>query len=422
MEYIIKGDIAYNKSLNELVTIHNGYLHVKDGKVIGTTKSLPKGLSSKTLIDHSGKLIISGLADLHLHASQFAYKGTLMDVTLLEWLDKYTFPREAAFKDEKHAKKAYKVFVDCLKKSFTTKAVIFATIHLEGTYILCELLEKAGIDAYVGIVDMDRNCPDYISQTVEGAKKDNIELIKRLKGFKHVKPCITPRFTVSCTDEMMKMLGEMRNEYKVASQSHLDESEEEIAFVKELCPDAKSYTDTYDRVGLLDHSVMAHCIYVTDEELKTLKEKDVYMVHCPESNTNVTTGGIMPVRKYLDMGMHVGIGSDVAGGSTLNLFANLKLAIQLSKVINHGDRNNYKPLTAKEALYIGTLGGASYFGKAGSFMEGYDADILVLDDLKEDPSSMKFSIEERIERLMYNANESFLVSKYVQGRKIYQKK
>ena len=422
MEYIVKGDIAYNKRLNEFVSIHNGYLYVKDGKIVKAMKSLPKELKKKKLIDYTGKLILPGMADLHLHASQFAYKGTLMDVTLLEWLDKYTFPREAAFKDEKHAKKAYKVFVDCLKKSFTTKAVIFATIHLEGTYILCELLEKAGIDAYVGIVDMDRNCPDYISQTVEGAKKDNIELIKRLKGFKHVKPCITPRFTVSCTDEMMKMLGEVRNEYKVASQSHLDENEEEIAFVKELCPDAKSYTDTYDRVGLLDHSVMAHCIYVTDEELKTLKEKDVYVVHCPESNTNVTTGGIMPVRKYLDMGMHVGIGSDVAGGSTLNLFANLKLAIQLSKVINHGGRNNYKPLTAKEALYIGTLGGASYFGKAGSFMEGYDADILVLDDLKEDPSSMKFSIEERIERLMYNANESFLVSKYVQGRKIYQKK
>ena len=385
-------------------------------------KSLPKELKKKKLIDYTGKLILPGMADLHLHASQFAYKGTLMDVTLLEWLDKYTFPREAAFKDEKHAKKAYKTFVDCLKKSFTTKAVIFATIHLEGTYILCELLEKAGIDAYVGIVDMDRNCPDYISQTVEGAKKDNIELIKRLKDFKHVKPCITPRFTVSCTDPMMKMLGEVRKEYGVASQSHLDENEEEIAFVKELCPDAKSYTDTYDRVGLLEHSVMAHCIYVTDEEMKTLKEKDVYLVHCPESNTNVTTGGIMPVRKYLDYGMHVGIGSDVAGGSTLNLFANLKLAIQLSKVINHGGRNNYKRLTAKEALYIGTLGGASYFGKAGSFMEGYDADILVIDDVKGDPSSMKFGIEDRLERLMYNASESFLVAKYIDGRKVYERK
>ena len=117
----------------------------------------------------------------------------------------------------------------------------------------------------------------------------------------------------------------------------------------------------------------------TVDILKTLKEKDVYLVHCPESNTNVSTGGIMPVRKYLDEGMHVGIGSDVAGGSTLNLFANLKLAIQLSKIINHGGKNNYKPLTAKEALYLGTLGGASYFGKAGSFMEGYDADILVID-------------------------------------------
>ena len=130
----------------------------------------------------------------------------------------------------------------------------------------------------------------------------------------------------------------------------------------------------------------------------------------------------MPVRKYLDEGMHVGIGSDVAGGSTLNLFANLKLAIQLSKIINHGGKNNYKPLTAKEALYIGTLGGASYFGKAGSFMEGYDADILVIDDMGGDPSSMKFEIEDRIERLMYNASESFLVAKYVDGHKIYERK
>ena len=126
--------------------------------------------------------------------SRLASSLGVSDMTIRRYID--------LLKDEKHAKKAYKVFVDCLKKSFTTKAVIFATIHLEGTYILCELLEKAGIDAYVGIVDMDRNCPDYISQTVEGARKDNIELIKRLKDFKHVKPCITPRFTP--TPAMMK--------------------------------------------------------------------------------------------------------------------------------------------------------------------------------------------------------------------------
>ncbi len=418
MEYIIKGDIAYSKTKDELITIHNGYLHIKDGVVEKVYKKLPSPLKSKKLIDHSNKLIIPGMSDLHLHASQFEYKGTAMDVTLLEWLDKYTFPIEAKFKDEKYAEKAYKVFVESLRKTYTTRAVIFATLHLEGTYILAKLLEKAGIDAYVGLVDMDRNVPPFYKHSVEEARKDNIEFINRLKDFKHVKPIITPRFTISCTDEMMKMLGEIRKEYNVAAQSHLDENPSEIAFVKELCPDAKHYADTYNRVGLLENSVQAHCIFCNEDELKLLKEKNVYLVHCPESNTNVSTSGICPVKKYLDMGLHVGVGSDVAGGSTLNLLKNLKLAIQLSKVINYGQDTDYKPLIAEEAFYLATLGGGTYFGKVGSFFEGWDADIVIVDDLKGDPSSMSFSIRDRIERLIYNGEDSFIISKYIKGQKV----
>jgi len=418
MEYVLKGDLAFSISKNELQTIKNGYIHVKDGLILGTYKKLPASLGKKKLLDYSNKLIIPGMSDLHLHASQFGYKGTAMDVTLLEWLDKYTFPIEAKFKDEKYAKKAYKIFVDSLRKTFTTRAVIFATLHLEGTFILASLLEKAGIEAYVGIVDMDRNVPDFYKHSVEQARKDNIEFALRLKDFKHVKPIITPRFTVSCTDEMLSMLGEVRKEYKLAAQSHLDENHDEIAFVESLCPDAKHYTDTYDRAGLLENSVMAHCIFVKDEELKLIKEKNVYIVHCPESNTNVSTGGICPVRKYLDMDMHIGIGSDVAGGSTLNLLQNLKLAIQLSKVINYGQNTNYSPLTAEEAFYIGTLGGGSYFGKVGSFMEGYDADMVVVDDLKGDPSHIDFSIRDRVERLLYNGQDSFIINKFIKGNQI----
>lgn len=418
MEYIIRGDLAFSINKSTLETMENGFLHVKDGKVIGTYQRLPKELKTKKFLDYKGKLIIPGMSDLHLHASQFGYKGTAMDVTLLDWLDKYTFPIEAKFAEKSYARKAYKVFVESLKKTYTTRAVIFATLHLEGTFILAKLLEEAGLEAYVGLVDMDRNVPDFYKHSVEKAKEDNIELVKRLKDFEHVKPIITPRFTVSCTDEMLAMLGEVRKEYGLASQSHLDENRDEIAFVKTLCPDAKHYTDTYDRVGLLENSVMAHCIFVNDDELQILKDKNVYLVHCPESNTNVSTGGICPVRKYLDMDMNIGIGTDVAGGSTLNMLQNLKLAIQLSKLINYGQDTNYSPLTAEEAFYLGTLGGGSYFGKVGSFMEGYDADIVVVDDLKNDPSQIDFSIRDRIERLLYNGQDSFIVSKYVKGKRI----
>lgn len=418
MEYIIKGDIACSLDKNHLFTMKNGYLHIKDGEILKTYKTLPDNLKKKKLIDHSNKLIIPGMSDLHLHASQFGYKGTAMDVTLLDWLDKYTFPIESKFKDEKYAKKAYKTFVDCLKHTYTTRAVMFATLHLEGTYILAKLLEEAKIPSYVGLVDMDRNVPDFYKHSVEEAKRDNIEFINRLKDFKYVKPVITPRFTISCTDQMMKMLGEIRKEYGVAATSHLDENPNEIAFVKELCPDSKHYADTYDRFGLLENSVQAHCIYCTDEELELLKKKNVYLVHCPESNTNVSTGAIMPVKRYLDMGLNLGVGSDVAGGSTLNLLKNLKLAIQLSKTINYGHDTDYKPLTAEEAFYLATLGGGSYFGKVGTFKEGYEADIVIVDDLKNDPSNMRFSIRDRIERLIYNGEDSFIVSKYIKGNKI----
>ena len=419
MEFLVKGDICYSEGQQSLICKENAFLHVKDGLCLGVYDQLPQALTSVELKDYSGDLILPGMVDLHLHAPQYGFRGTKMDLELLDWLNVNTFPEEAKYQDLNYAKRGYQDFVEDLRESATTRAVVFATLHKEATLLLMKLMEESGLVSYVGKVNMDRNSPEYLT---EHSAKESLEntrawLSEIPKEWKNCKPILTPRFTPTCSNELMEGLGKLAKEYQLPVQSHLSENQGEIAWVKELCPTAKHYGDSYDRYGLLENSIMAHCVYSEGEELSALKERGTMICHCPQSNTNLCSG-VAPIRHFLEENVKVGLGTDVAGGANLSMLRAITDAISVSKLRFRSMDQSLAPLTLEEAFYLATLSGGSFFGKVGSFLPGYEADILVFHEKRR--SVRQQSVKERLEVLLYTGEETArLVAKYVQGRKLF---
>lgn len=420
---ILKGQICYSTSLEKLEIVEDGFLLCEDGYSKGVVQVLPKGWETEELIDYGNDLIIPGLVDLHVHAPQYTFRGMNMDLELLEWLETQTFPEEANYKNLDYANEAYEIFANKLKYSATTRACIFGTIHVPATMCLMEKLEKTGLSAMVGKVNMDRNSPDILRE--EDAKKSIEDTIKWLKEcnsrFQNITPILTPRFVPSCSDELMNALGKLQKEYELPVQSHLSENSGEIKWVQELCPWSKFYGDAYDRFGLFggEHTptIMAHCVYSNDAEQERMRERGVMIAHCPESNTNLSSG-IAPIREYLEKGLKVGLGSDIAGGTKESIFYAMTQAIQVSKLYWRLVDETKKPLTLEEVFYLATKGGGSFFGKVGSFEEGYELDAVVIEDdaLK---SPRQLTGKERLERIIYLADECKLKTKYIAGNEIF---
>ena len=428
-DFVLKGHICYTKQAKKFEIYPDSFLVCKNGVSKGVYSSLPEEYQDLEIIDHSNKLIIPGMVDLHVHAPQYAFRGMCMDLELMEWLNSYTFPEEEKYENLEYAKKAYGLFVEDLKRSSTTRACIFATRHREATELLMELMEKSGLVSYVGKVNMDREATDKLEEeSPEISAFQTFGWINATKDkFVNTKPILTPRFIPSCTDKLMEELREIQMTYGIPVQSHLSESPGEIDFVKFLRPNNDFYGESYNEYDLFGYNddidkdvktVMAHCVWSTDEEVKLMKKNGVYVAHCPASNMNLTSG-IAPIRKYMDLNMHVGLGSDIAGGHALSIFRAVTDAIQVSKMYFRLVNPKFKPIVFSEAFYLATKGGGSFFGKVGSFEEGYEFDALVLDDecLKH---PQELNILERLERAFYSSlDEKQIVSKYVRGIKLF---
>ena len=419
--FALKGTICYSKNQHELVFAENSYVVCENGICAGVFSQLPEEYKNIPTEDMGNRLIIPGFTDLHLHAPQYAYRGTGMDLELLDWLNTITFPQEARYADLSYAKKAYSIFVDDLKHSFTTRACIFATLHRPATELLMDMLEESGLTTMVGKVNMDRNgAPELQEESAQASAADTRQWLDEIRDrYDHTYPILTPRFTPSCTDELMTELGKIQKEYHLPVQSHLSENFGEIAWVKELCPASRFYGDAYDMFGLFGGAcptIMAHCVHSTDEELQMIKDQGVYIAHCPESNTDLASG-IAPIRHYLDMELRVGLGTDVAGGFSLSMFRAIVDTIQASKLRWRLMDQTLAPITLEEAFYMATIGGGSFFGKVGSFEKGYEFDAMVLDD-SNIRHPQEISNRDRLERLVYLSDDRNLVGKYVQGRKV----
>ncbi len=420
--FVLKGNIVYSDESRKLHCQENAYLVCINHQCEGVFPELPEQYEKLKQLDMGNRLIIPGITDLHLHAPQYPFRGLGMDLELLEWLNTNTFPEEEKYFDLSYAKAAYAQFSSDLNSSVTTRACIFATVHKDATLLLMELLEQTGLITCVGRVNMDRNCSvGLCEESAQSSIEDTQRWVREARERFHLtRPILTPRFIPTCSDELMRGLSLLQKKYHLPVQSHLSENLSEIAWVKELVPGAACYGAAYNDFGLFGDpvpTIMAHCVYSTEEEIRLMKEKGVYIAHCPESNLNIASG-IAPVRKYLSEGLQIGLATDVAGGSSLSMLRSMAYAIQASKMYWRLIDQRDSPLKFEEVFYLATLGGGGFFGKVGSFLKGYEFDAVVIEDEKiKSPKSV--TIKERAERMIYLPEDIKVYAKFVNGRKLY---
>ena len=425
MKKIYKAHILYTKEQSRFELQENGYVAVNaDGLVTGVAADLASlDCQDAEVTDFGDCLLIPAMNDLHVHAPQYRNQGIAMDLELLPWLQNYTFPEEMKYASLDYAGRMYRRFVRDLWRFGTMRACVFATIHTESTRLLMQLFHEAGMGALVGKVAMNRNCPEGLSESVEDMVQGFESLISwQCDLTPHVtlpplvRPIVTPRFIPSCTPEMLRACGRLAAKYLLPVQSHLSENKDEIAWVKTLEPDSTCYGDAYDRYGLFGQTptVMAHCVWTDGEELELMKRRSVMVAHCPTSNFNVASG-MAPVRRFLNEGLPVGLGSDISGGHDLNIFRMIVYAIQVSKI--HYQQNHDWPfLTLSEAFWMATKSAGRFFGRVGSFEPGYEFDALVIDD--RDLNHDNYTLLERLERYIYLGDDRQIMHRFCRGKEI----
>ena len=418
---IYRANIIYTPQSDHFEVVSRGFIAVNGGRVEGVYSELPQHLSGLAVTDWGDRLLIPAMNDMHVHAPQYRNQGIAMDLELLPWLQNYTFPEEMKYADTGYAERMYRRFVRDLWRFGTMRSCVFATIHTESTRLLMHLFQEAGMGAMVGKVGMNRNCPEGLSEKVEDMVDGYKELIAEFsmpdgQVTPLVQPIITPRFIPSCTPEMLRACGQLAVKYQLPVQSHLSENKDEIAWVQQLEKESTSYGDAYNRYNLFGQTptVMAHCVWTDGEELELMKRNGVMVAHCPTSNFNVASG-MAPIRKFLEEGLRVGLGSDISGGHDLNIFRMMVYAIQVSKM--HYQQNHEQPfLTLSEAFWLATKSAGSFFGHVGSFEPGYEFDALVIND--SDLNHDNYSLLHRLERYIYLGDDRQIEHRFCRGKEI----
>ena len=417
---ILRGNIIWTSAPGKLEVRRRAYL-VSDGETVaGVWDALPPEHAGAPVEDWGEAVIIPAFCDLHIHAPQLPNRGIGYDRQLLDWLDRYTFPLEARYGDVDFAQRVWKAFLNRLWAGGTLRFSAFATVHKAAAWRLMELTEQSGLRGLVGKVNMDRNAPDSLLEDTDASLADTEELICRAREeLRHVGFILTPRFVPSTTERMMDGLGALGEKYGLPVQSHLAENPGEVAWVRQLHPEAGSYTQVYADHGLLrrDQTIMAHCIHLSEEERAILKERGVTLAHCPASNADLASG-VMPLRRYLSEGLRCCVASDVAGGHTAAMNRNTAAALALSR-LRWLDRPEEPPLTAAEGLYLATRAPGAFFGKVGAFEPGYAFDALVLTPGPGD-ELVERTPEERLEQFLYDGDDRNIAARYCAGELIPQ--
>lgn len=455
MDHLFLGSIVHSKSLNELETIENGYLAVKNGKIIGigSRESLPTAyLDTLPVIElTSNQFLLPGFVDCHIHAPQYPNVGLGLDLPLLQWLDTYTFPLESNYKDNEFSRKVYRAVVRCTVSCGTTLAAYFATNYKESSVILAEEAIKRGQRALVGKVCSNCMSPDYYVESTTDSLRDTEAFIGSVENLKSplVKPIVTPRFAVSCTDELLAGLGAIAAKYDLHIQSHISENLGEIDLIKDRFK-GKSYASVYNDFNLLTAKcVLAHGVHLTDDELQIIKKQGTSIAHCPTSNTNLQSG-LCDVRRLLNAGVKVGLGTDVSGGNSASMLHAIKSALDVSQHLNiikkqfiigsgqlqqHNDEHNrnYEAFNYKNALYLATLAGAQALALddvCGNFSIGKDFDGLLVDvavgpldafDISgnaQKSTKMQSHLEQMVQKFVYVGDDRNIQKVYVAGKQV----
>ncbi|HEX5240966.1 MAG TPA: guanine deaminase [Candidatus Limnocylindrales bacterium] len=377
-------------------------------------------------------VLLPGMVDLHAHLPQLPNAGLGAGLDLLTWLDRYIFPMERRFDDADAAERLAPAAFRAFAAAGTTTVLAYGAVFKASTEGAFRAAEAHGIRAILGKVMMDRITYDEgiePSTILDRSVRESAELIERWHGADggRLGYAVTPRFAVSCSPDMLRESAALAARTGAWWQTHVSEDPGEVEEVRRLFPEALDYVDVYDRAGGLGpRTVLAHGIHLSDRELARLVESGTRLAHCPSSNLFLASG-VMPLARYLEAGLSIGLGSDVAGGPDQSIFSVMRVGayVQTALRVVQGDpRPTLGPL---DWLRMGTLAGAAALGlddRIGSLAAGKEADLIAVDprltvplrELPYDPAEVEAA--DVMSRLIYRTHPDMVRLAWVRGRRL----
>ncbi|TLZ29338.1 MAG: guanine deaminase [Gammaproteobacteria bacterium] len=401
----------------------DGLLVTADGRVasIGPARELLPALPSDAeRVEHRDSILMPGFVDTHVHYPQTDIVGT-GGRQLLDWLEHYTFPAERGFADPAHAREVAEFFLDELVRNGTTTALVFCSVHPASVQAFFEAAAARRMRMAAGKVLMDRNCPQYLRDTPETGERATRELLAAWHGRERLLYAITPRFAPTSSDAQLASAGRLATDYPDALiQTHVAENLDEVAWVKRLFPEARSYLDVYDRYGLLrERAIYAHCIHFDEVDRARMAQSGAAAAFCPSSNLRLGSG-LFDVASADAAGMRFSIATDVAAGSSFSMLQTLSDAYKVAQL----SQQHLSPL---RAFYLATLAGARALGvddRVGRFAVGTEADFIVL-DLRATPllarrTARSRTLAEKLLVLLTLGDDRAVSRTYILGRESHR--
>jgi guanine deaminase len=378
-------------------------------------------------IDLRPWLLLPGMVDLHAHLPQLPNAGLGAGLDLLTWLERYIFPLERGFdaaEADRLAPAAWRAFA----AAGTTTALVYGAVYEASLDATFRAAEAHGIRAIVGKVMMDRITYDPTidpNAILDRTLAEAARLIERWDGVDggRLRYAVTPRFAVSCTADLLRESAALAAATGTYWQTHVSEDRGEIAEVARLFPESLDYVDVYDRAGGLGpKTVLAHAIHLSDRELGRLLETGSRVAHCPVSNLFLASG-MMPLGRYLDAGLSIGLGSDVAGGPDLSIFAAMRVGFYVQNARRVAGVEAGRVLTPLEWLRLGSLGGAEALGQQaaiGSLEVGKQADVIAIDPAftAPVPGVVDDEAADIASRLIFRSHPDMVRAAWVRGRRL----
>jgi guanine deaminase len=403
----------------------NGAVAFRDGEILasGDFAEVSADHPGAELLDERDAYLLPGLVDTHVHWPQLGVIGA-MGLELLEWLRTRTLPEEAKLADLDYARPLARDFVRGLAANGTTSALVFGSHLRDAQDVFFEAADGSGLRIASGLVVSDRELLPALEVSPDEAHEASLELARRWHGKGRLRYAVTPRFSVSCTDEMLAACGAVAGELDGAFvTTHLNENREEVNVVREHFPDARDYLDTYERHGLVNgRTVLAHSVHTTDAELERMAVAGASVAHCPSSN-GFLGSGIFPMRRHLDHGVRFGLGTDVGAGTGMSLLKD-GLAAYLGQMVAPEPIR----LTPGHLLWLATRAGAEVLGlgdEVGDLSAGRRADMVLLrppeGSTLEATLARSDSAEEALGGLMTLAREESVLGTWVDGQRVHQR-
>jgi len=401
----------------------NGAVAFTDGQILATGDfaEVSRRHPDADLIDERDAFLLPGLVDMHVHWPQLGVIGA-MGVELLEWLRTRTLPEEARLADLDYARALARDFVRCLAANGTTTALVFGSHFADAQDTFFEAAAESGLRIASGLVVSDRELLPALQVTPREAHDTALRLARRWHGKGRLRYAVSPRFSVSCTDEMLEACGAVAAEVDGAFvTSHLNENREEIKIVHEQFRNAGDYLETYERHGLVTGStVLAHSVHTTDAELARMADTGACVAHCPSSN-GFLGSGIFPMRRHLDHGIRFGLGTDVGAGTGLSVLKD-GLAAYLGQMVAPEPIR----LSPGHLLWLATRAGANALGfgqRAGDLSPGLSADMVLLRPPEGSTLDATLarcdSAEEALGALITLAREESVAATWVAGDQVH---